>query len=146
MENEDTFILYKQNTDCWGFGDARNQCISRHGMDIVLPEYSGFRARRVNTLRPNLRGRNLTDIYKCIFFPRTSNKCHRRLYPRSQLTVFTLDRCYRKCWSKKYIDKLQIYCNGYSKLAWCDDILLGYYYNTVKQNHAYPRWQCTTEI
>ena len=42
------FIGHDQYHDGWCPGDVRSQGISRHGIDL-LPEYSGFSTRRVNT-------------------------------------------------------------------------------------------------
>ena len=55
-ENEDPFILRSQKHGWWWPGDARGQVINRHGIDLVILEYSRFRFRRVNTLR-------LSDAY-----------------------------------------------------------------------------------
>ena len=52
---------------------------------------------------------------------------------------------YQRFWPGKSVNKLRINCNGHCELA-CDDILLGYYYNTVKQNPAYLWWQYIAEI
>ena len=70
-----TFIVHCQHFGCWLPGAARSQGIGRHGIDLVLPKYSGFSIRRIefyihvfNTLRLRQNGRHFPDnIFKCIF-------------------------------------------------------------------------------
>ena len=50
MEDKDSFILHSQHHVCWCPGYARSQGISSHGIDLVLPGYSGFSTIGVNAL------------------------------------------------------------------------------------------------
>ena len=47
-KKKDQFKPYCQLYGCWSLGDAMSQSISSHGIDLVLPEYSGFRTRGVH--------------------------------------------------------------------------------------------------
>ena len=71
-------------------GDARNQGISSHGIDLVLP--ASAPERSFNTLRPRQNGRHFTDdIFNCIFLNEMvwiSIKISLKLVPGVQLTVF----------------------------------------------------------
>ena len=44
-----TYLSLIQYHDCWWPGDIRSQGISRHGIDLVLHEYSGFSTKRVKS-------------------------------------------------------------------------------------------------
>ena len=46
-EDENMCIEYNQYRCCWWPGDTRSQGISCYGIDLVYPEYSGPRTRRV---------------------------------------------------------------------------------------------------
>ena len=41
------FILHGQYHCCWWPRDKRSQCINSHGTDLVILEYSGFSAKRI---------------------------------------------------------------------------------------------------
>ena len=63
------FPLPNQYHSCWWPGDTRSQEISRHYINLVCPEYSGFSTRGINTLRPGRNEQHFTDnIFKRIFF------------------------------------------------------------------------------
>ena len=44
-------IQHSQNHACWCTGDFRSQCISRHGIDPLKPEYSVSIIRRFRTIK-----------------------------------------------------------------------------------------------
>ena len=50
MEDMNTVILYSQNHGCWYPGDERSQCISSHGIGLILYEDTSRSTRRITFL------------------------------------------------------------------------------------------------
>ena len=49
-EHKNPFILHIQYNVCWCPGNARSQGMSKHGIDLVILEYSGLSIRRVQCI------------------------------------------------------------------------------------------------
>ena len=66
--DQDPFITHRHYHGCCWPANARSLGISCCGTGLVLPEYSRFSRKIVNTLRPRQDGRHFPDdILKCIF-------------------------------------------------------------------------------
>ena len=48
------YIMHNQYHGCWWSGVPRSQVISSHGIHLVIPEYSGFSTKSVNSLHADL--------------------------------------------------------------------------------------------
>ena len=68
MKVKGKFNLLSQYRGCWWPDDARSQGISSHGIDLVIPEYSGISTERVNLYFVLLLYVAWPAIVACIWF------------------------------------------------------------------------------
>ena len=93
IEDENLFKLLSQYHGCWWPGNARSQCISGHGIDLVVPQHSGFVTTRVDFILID-RG------FCCCGFVMVN---HKQILRNTCIRIITwLPQCQPRIWRDKW--------------------------------------------